>query len=169
MVGDAETTKKVYGLKITLKEYELMLAGMEKAGMKNISPHICVGLDFGRLKSEVKALQLVSKFHPPTIVITVFIPTQKTPMGEALPPKPEDVAKIIAVANLMFPKTPVSMGCVRPGGNHRDRVDRLAVLAGAAKIAVPSKTAFKEAERLGLKTKTFSNHMCCCASEMFMG
>ena len=166
VVGDEETPQKVYGLNLGPKTYETMLEGMVKAGIKNISPHVCVGLNFGKVGSEVNALKLISKFNPTVVVITVFIPTPGTPMENVPPPRPEDVAKTIAIANLMFPKTPVSLGCVRPGGTHRDLVDRLAVKVGVSKIAVPSRSAYKEAERLGLKVKVFHQNMCCCAEEV---
>ncbi|OYT56335.1 MAG: radical SAM protein [Candidatus Hecatellales archaeon ex4484_218] len=162
VVGDVETVRKVYGLNFRLEDYALMLDGMVKAGIKNISPHVCVGLHFGKIKGELEALNLISKFKPTVIVITVLIPTRGTPMEMVTPPKPEEVAKIIAIANLMFPKTPISLGCVRPGGVYRNILDKFAVKAGVSKIAVPSKAVFEEGEKLGLKMKIFQDYMCCC-------
>ena len=153
---------RIYHLNLKPEDYVSMLDGMVKAGIKNISPHICIGLDYGRLKGEIKALKIVSKFNPTVVVLTVLIPTKETPMEKVPPPKPEDVAKIVAIANLMLPKTPISLGCVRPGGTHRNHIDKLAVKAGVSRIAVPSKNAFKEAKKLGLKTKVFHKNMCCC-------
>ena len=165
VVGDSETVREVYGLSLKPKDYASMLNGMVKAGIRNISPHVCVGLHFGKLKGELKALEIVSRFNPSVVVLTVFIPTKGTPMEKFSPPKPEDVAKIVSIANLMFPKTPVSLGCVRPGGTYRNLVDRLAVKAGVSRIAVPSKSAFDEAEKLGLKIKVFHENMCCCVEK----
>jgi len=163
VVGDAKTTMQVYGLNIKPTDYEKMLKDMKKAGVKNISPHICIGLDFGVIKGELKALEIVSKYPPSVLVLTILIPTIGTAMENVQPPKPEDVAKIVAIANLMLPETPISLGCVRPGGVYRDAVDSLAIKAGISSIAVPSKSALMEAEKLGLRVKRFKENMCCCA------
>jgi uncharacterized radical SAM superfamily protein len=164
IVGDVRTTEKIYGIKLAPKDYELMLMGMEKAGIKNISPHICVGLNNGQLQGEIEALKIVSKFHPTTIVITVFIPTAGTPMENLSPPTPTNIGKIIAIANLMFPKVPISLGCVRPGKKYRQQIDRVAIKAGVAKLAVPSRAAVEEAEKFDLKAEIFKQNMCCCVN-----
>ncbi|MGP3667800.1 MAG: radical SAM protein [Candidatus Bathyarchaeota archaeon] len=163
VVGDVETTMQVYGLNVKLEEYEKMLDGMKKAGVKNVSPHVCIGLNFGRIKGELNALKIVSKHSPSVLVLTILIPTVGTPMEKVQPPKPEDVAKIIAIANLMLPETPISLGCVRPGGVYRNIVDSLAIKAGVSSVAVPSESALTEAKRLGLNIKRFKENMCCCA------
>jgi uncharacterized radical SAM superfamily protein len=81
-------------------------------------------------------------------------------MEDVPPPPPDTVGRIIAIAKLMYPDVPVSLGCVRPGKAYRRAIDAAAIRAGATKIAVPSLGAKKAAEELGLKIKDFEQ-MCC--------
>ncbi len=79
-----------------------------------------------------------------TIAIVVLIPTKETAMAEVDPSSPEDIAKVIAIANLMFPKTPVSLGCVRPGKTFRAKIDELAIKAGIGKLAIPTGNSLED-------------------------
>lgn len=165
VVGSAETTKNVYGVNITPEEYQKTLNALNAAGIPNISPHICVGLHFGTLLGEAKALELVSHAKVSTIAIVVLIPTKETAMAKITPSSPEDIAKIIAIANLMFPQTPVSLGCVRPGKTFRAKIDELAIKAGVGKLAIPAGNSLEIARNEGLKIKSFENIMCCSVDE----
>jgi len=162
VVGSQETSKKVFGIKISSEDYMKTFKALEKVGIPNISPHICVGLHFGRLKGEAKALELISKTKISTVVIVVLIPTKGTEMADVPPPSPEDVAKVIAIANLMFPRVPVSLGCVRPGKTYRSKIDEMAIKAGVGRLAIPTKSSIKVAAHMGLKTRFYYQVMCCC-------
>ncbi len=168
VVGSAETTKNVYGINITPQDYQKTLNALNAAGIPNISPHICVGLHFGKLLGEAKALELVSHANVSTIAIVVLIPTKETAMAEIVPSSAEDIAKVIAIANLMFPKTPVSLGCVRPGKTFRGKIDELAIKAGIGKLAIPSGNSLEIAKSEGLKIKSFEDVMCCSVDESQM-
>jgi hypothetical protein len=162
VVGSEETTKKVFGIKIGFEDYMETFKALAKAGIPNISPHICIGLHFGRLKGEAKALELISEIKASTIVIVVLIPTRGTAMADVPPPSPTDVAKVVAIANLMFPHVPVSLGCVRPGRIYRPKIDEMAIRAGVGSLAVPTESSFKVARRWGFKTRSYDKPMCCC-------
>jgi len=162
VVGSQETARKVFGIKISPEDYMKTFEALEKVGFPNISPHICVGLHFGRLKGEAKALELISKTKISTVVIVVLIPTKGTGMADVPPPSPKDVAKAIAIANLMFPRVPVSLGCVRPGKTYRSKIDAMAIKAGVGKLAIPTKSSIKVASQMGLKTRFYNQVMCCC-------
>lgn len=161
VVGSAETTRSVYGVEITPDDYSRTLAALNAAGIPNISPHICVGLHFGKLKGEAKALELVSHAKVSTITIVVLIPTKETGMANISPSSPEDVAKVISIANLMFQNTPVSLGCVRPGRDYRSNIDELAIKAGVSKLAIPTESSLRVARSQGLKIKSYDEIMCC--------
>lgn len=165
VVGSLETAKKVFGIKIGSEDYMRTFRALEKAGVPNISPHICVGLHFGRLKGEAKALELISKTKISTVVIVVLIPTEGTAMANVPPPSPEDVAKVVAISNLMFPRVPVSLGCVRPGKTYRPKIDEMAIKAGVDRLAIPTKSSIKVATRMGLKTRFYDQVMCCCLNK----
>lgn len=165
VVGSAETTHNVYGVDITPDDYSNTLAALNAAGIPNISPHICVGLHFGKLKGEAKALELVSHAKVSTIAIVVCIPTKETAMAGFLPSSPEDVAKVISIANLMFPNTPVSLGCVRPGKEYRSNIDEMAIKAGIGKLSIPSARSLEIIRSQGLIIKPYNDVMCCSVDE----
>jgi uncharacterized radical SAM superfamily protein len=123
-------------------------------------PHVIVGLDEGKLKGELDALKIIASAKPSAVVVIAFMPIPGTAMAKVKPPTPADIAKVTAAARLMFPKTPIALGCVRPKGMHRAETDVLALKAGVEAIAFPSEAAIEYAEAQGY---TFSFSSCCCA------
>jgi uncharacterized radical SAM superfamily protein len=161
VVGDAETVKEVLGLPGGPEDYRRTLQLLRDAGVKNLSPHIIVGLRFGKISGELAALDLLREFSPENIVIVVLIPTKGTEMENISPPGIDDVSKIISIARLMYPKTNISLSCVRPGGRYRLSLDAEAVKSGVNKMAVPSKSAYKMAKEFGLEIEEIKESRCC--------
>jgi hypothetical protein len=161
VVGDAETVKEVLGLDLGPEDYLRTLRLLRRFGVKNLSPHIIVGLNYGRIKGELAALEMLREFTPQNIVVVVLIPTKGTAMEGVSPPSVGDVSKIISIARLMYPSTNVSLSCVRPGGRYRLSLDAEAVKSGVNKIAVPSKAAYSAAEELGLEVEEIKESRCC--------
>jgi uncharacterized radical SAM superfamily protein len=158
IVGSSETTKAIYGVKIQKKKYIETLNAVKKAHFQIVSPHICVGLHFGKLLGELEALRIVSAINPTTIVLTVLMPLADTSMREYLV-KPLDVAKVIALAKIMFPNTPITLGCARSKGVNREKIEEIAISAGITNIAMPTRRAYETAKSYGLKIK---NYGACC-------
>jgi len=161
VVGDAGTVKEILGLPYGPEDYKKTLRLLRDAGVENISPHIIVGLHHGEIRGELAALTMLREIDPDNIVIVVFIPTKGTSMEKDPPPKIEEVAKIIAIARLLYPTKNISLSCVRPGGRYRTALDREAIKSGINKIAVPSKAAYKAAEELGLEVTEIKESRCC--------
>ena len=159
VVGSPEITKAVYGIAITPEDYAGTLAALEKAGMPIISPHVCVGLNFGNLSHELASLNLISGIKPTAVVITALMPLRGTPM-ERIHVKAFDVVKVVAVARLMFPNIPITLGCARSKGDDRTLIERLAIQAGVTNIAIPSDLTLDYAKTLGLKAESYA---ACCA------
>ena len=159
VVGLPETTKAVYGIEIKPEDYVGTLEALEKAEMPIISPHVCVGLNFGNLKHELASLKIISGVKPTTVVITALMPLRGTPM-EKVHVNAFDVVKIVSVARLMFPNVPITLGCARSKGADRALIEKLAIQAGITNIATPSNFALKHAESLGLTTECYA---ACCA------
>jgi uncharacterized radical SAM superfamily protein len=158
IIGSNKTIHEVYHLNVTLADYEQSLKNFTKVGLPFV-PHVLVGLHYGQLKGELKALKMIAKYSPSAIITIAFMPIHGTPMENVSPPKPEDIAKFLVSARLLLPKTPIVLGCMRPKGNHRKRTDRLAVLAGVSAIAFPVEGAIQLAESLKLEI-CFSS-LCC--------
>jgi uncharacterized radical SAM superfamily protein len=102
---------------------------------------------------------MIRDHGPSALVIIAFMPLHGTEMEKNRPPKPVDIARVIASARLMFSKTPMALGCMRPKGEHRVETDIMAIKAGVDAVAFPTEEAIKFAQQSG-KTATFSP-LCC--------
>jgi uncharacterized radical SAM superfamily protein len=158
VVGLEETTKEVYGVKIPPEKYLETLKALQQAKMPIISPHVCVGLNFGIMKHELASLKLIQQINPTTVVITAIMPLRGTPM-EAVKVVALDVVKVVAIAKLMFPHSTVTLGCARSKGSDRQLIESLSIQAGINAIAVPSEKTVKQAESMGLEIQGYS---ACC-------
>jgi len=158
IIGSDETIKEIYNLRMTVRDYADSLRALNKVNIPFV-PHVIVGLHYGKLKGELHALEMISECKPSALVIIAFMPIRNTEMEHVRPSKPTDIGKVIAAARLLFPETPLVLGCMRPKGEHRTRTDILAVKCGVDAIAFPSEEAIEFAESQGYTT-SFSP-MCC--------
>jgi uncharacterized radical SAM superfamily protein len=159
VIGDDETIREVCNLNATFKDYENSLTALHAAGL-TLVPHVIVGLSGGKLKGEFHALQMIAASEPSAVVIIAFMPIHGTAMAKTKPPTPTDIARVTATARLMFPNTPIALGCMRPKGKQQAETDVLALKAGADAIAFPSEEAIQYAEAEGY-VRNFSSY--CCA------
>jgi len=158
IIGSDETIREIYNLNVTVKDYENSLKALHEVGIVFV-PHVIVGLHYGKLKGEFHALKTISQYKPSALVMIAFMPIHKTEMETVAPPKPADIAKVITAARLMFPQTPLVLGCMRPKGKHREETDILAIKAGVNAIAFPSEEAIKFAKNQGYSV-SFSSFCC---------
>ena len=145
IIGSNETIREIYNMNVTVKDYEESLEALKKADLVFV-PHVIVGLDYGKLKGEMHALEMVSKHDPSALVIIAFMPIHGTEMRNVQPPEPLEIAKVLVTARLMLPATPMVLGCMRPRGTHRTETDILATKAGVNAIAFPAEEAIEYAE-----------------------
>ncbi len=157
LVGDDDTIAEVYGLTASVEDYLASYRALQK--YTRVVPHLCIGLNRGRFKGEYEALHFLRKEKVEAISMIIFRPTADTLFGNCQPPPPDEVAYFMASARLMFPRTPLYLGCMRPGGQYREVVDVYAVKAGFNKIVLPSPAARKEATMRGLSINT--SEECC--------
>ncbi|MGB9134542.1 MAG: radical SAM protein [Candidatus Bathyarchaeia archaeon] len=148
VVGSDETIKEIYNLEVAVEDYEESLRALSKAGVPTV-PHVLVGLHYGKLKGELPALGIISKYNPSAVIVIAFMPIRGTAMEKVAPPTPLDVGRVLVAARLMMPSTPLVLGCMRPKGVHRAKTDVLAVKTGVNAIAFPAKEAVELAKRLG--------------------
>ncbi len=158
IIGSDETIREIYNLNVAVEDYENSLQALDEAGIAFV-PHVIVGLHHGKLGGEFHALEMISRYKPSAVVVIAFMPIHGTEMAAVEPPKPTDIAKVIATARLMFPQMPLVLGCMRPKGKHRNKTDVLALKAGANAIAFPSEEAIKFAENQGYAL-SFSSFCC---------
>jgi uncharacterized radical SAM superfamily protein len=159
VIGSEGSIHDVYGLKGTSDDYDATLANLAAEGIA-LAPHIIVGLHGGELDGEFRALEMVRRYNPEVVVIVVFIPTDGTDYGNAQKPDINDVVEVITTARIMFPSTPLSLSCVRPGGRYRSILDEYALLSGVDRIAVPGRHCYRTAGEMGLDIMEVDT-MCC--------
>jgi len=158
IIGSDETLQEVYQLNAGVKDYDKSLRALHEAGVPSV-PHVLIGLHYGKIKGELHALEMISKYDPAAVIAIILTPIRGTLMEDVKPPTPEDIVKVFIVARLMMPTTPIVLGCMRPKGKHRLEADKLAVRAGVNAIAFPTEAAINLAESMGLAI-TFSP-LCC--------
>ena len=157
-VGDDETIREVYGLEAGVGDY---VAAYELLrSYATVVPHITVGLKGGRIAGEYEALDILEELGLEALTFIVFIPTPGTQYSDREPPRAEEVVDLLVEARLRFPGVPIQLGCMRPRGKYRDRLDPLAVRAGVNVIVSPSRRAVTVAEKLGLMVERREE---CCA------
>ncbi len=145
VVGSNETIKSVYGLKASVEDYRETLNSLKEAPVPHIVPHICVGLDFGKIRGEAAALAVARGIDPELVVILGLMPTPGTAMENVDPPSAEILARAITAAKLMCPEAGVALGCMRPRTG-KGRIEELAMRAGASRLVLPSRSTIETAE-----------------------
>ncbi len=147
VIGDDDTMKKVLKLDFGTDEIVKTLSALREADLP-VAPHIVVGLDYGNIRGEYEAIQIIKNFEPESVVIVSLMPLKGTPMENVTPPAPEDIARIIATVRIEMPDVQISLGCARDRSNPETCI--LAVDCGVNRIALPSDEAINKAQNYGL-------------------
>jgi len=156
-VGDDETIHEVYGLDCTVADYVETYVMLRRH--TRVMPHITIGLRGGAIGHEYPAMEKLQELGMEGMVFLVLIPTPGTRYADRQPPPIEAVVSILVEARLRFPDTPLLLGCMRPHGKYRARLDPLAVRAGVNKIVSPAREAVQLVEELGLSVA--QSRECC--------
>ncbi len=161
LLGDEHSIREVYHLDATLRDYKRAVADLVGAGIP-LTPHYIVGL--GASQSAVDGvLDILEEYRPRAFIVIALRPLRTTPMALTPPPAPEDVAFALAKARLRLKEVPLALGCIRPVGKLRERIDEMAVGTGINALAHPTPGAYGAASRGGLRV---IEKLTCC-SEVF--
>lgn len=151
IIGDQETIETIYHLNKTPQDYLQSMKTLVKNNIP-IAPHILIGLNYGSIKGEYHALHMITQTKPHSIVFVVITPKIGTPMEHITPPPPKEIGKLIAIARILNPTTPLTLGCTRPPGHHKQQTEHYALQAGINGIAYPLDETIEHAQKLGLTT-----------------
>ncbi|MFC1884997.1 hypothetical protein ACFL2O_09515 [Thermodesulfobacteriota bacterium] len=162
VMGDSDTASEIYHLE-SLAQVTKALDCLSKTGIE-LAPHVVAGLKYGKIESEEKALELISRYKPKALVIVSLTPLKETPMALVQGPTPLEIGRLIARARLLMPGTPISLGCERPRNKEGWMMEALAIRAGATRIAIWSDHAVETAAGLGLHVKYQGT---CCSLPFF--
>jgi hypothetical protein len=164
VIGADETIREVYHLDRPVADFEATLAALTATSM-NVSPHIVVGLHYGRVLGEPNALDIVSRYPVEALVLVVVMPFYALP-GQFAVPDTADVGRIFAEARRRLHDRQVLLGCARPPGLHKRAVDAYAVMAGLDGIAFPADGVVGVARAIG---RPFHQEHACCSIKLGAG
>jgi uncharacterized radical SAM superfamily protein len=158
IIGDQETISDVYHLDAIPKDYEVVLERLDRHGIPAI-PHIVLGHYFGKMNGEWAALDMIKKYPPKTLVLVILQPLTGTGMEGVVPPSVDEIGEFFETARSALPTTPILLGCARPLGPIKVKIDQLAIDAGLNGIAFPSEGIVGYASEKGLNP-SFVNACC---------
>ena len=157
VIGSERTIREVYHLNRPVDDFEATLAALCSTSMQ-VVPHIVIGLHYGRILGEAKALDIVGRHPIHSLVLVVVMPFYAPP-GTFVTPEPAEAGRIFHAARQRLPDQEIQLGCARPPGMHKRLTDSYAVMAGLDGIAFPADGAVAVAEAIG--RPTYQEHACC--------
>ena len=158
VIGAEQTIREVYNLDRPVADFEETLAALCSTSME-VTPHIVIGLHYGRLLGEENALEIVSRYPINALVLVVIMPFYARP-GSFVTPGTSDVGRIFGAARERLPDKQVLLGCARPPGMHKRVTDAYAIMAGLDGIAFPADGAVAVAHSIG---RAFEQAHSCCS------
>jgi len=148
VIGAQDTITQVYHLRRSVDDFERSLEALVATHMK-VVPHIVIGLHYGALLGEWRALEMVTRHRPDALVMVVVMPFYAPENRPFAVPDSADVGAFFLDARAALPDLPVLLGCARPAGRAKSEIDSYAVLAGLNGLAHPSDGMVELAVRLG--------------------
>jgi len=161
VIGADETIREVYHLDRPVADFEATLEALCATSME-VTPHIVIGLHYGRILGEANAFDIVSRHPVASLVLVVVMPFYAKPGSFAVPGTAE-VGRIFAEARARLGHRSVLLGCARPPGMHKRVTDTYAVLAGLDGIAFPADGAVAVARAVG---RPFEQQHACCSIKL---
>ncbi len=164
VIGAEETIRQVYHLDRPVEDFEATLAALCATSMQ-VSPHIVIGLHYGRILGEMNALDIIARHDTQALVLVVVMPFYARP-GTFVAPSTREVGELFLVAREVLPERQLLLGCARPPGMHKRVTDAYAVMAGLDGIAFPADGAVAVADAIG---RPFHQAHACCSVRLGEG
>jgi len=152
VIGAQETITNVYHLRRSVDDFERTLENLVRTPMR-VVPHIVIGLHYGRMLGEWRALEIIQRHLPDAVVLVVVMPFYAPEKKPFVTPDSTEVGRFFQAARKALPGTPLLLGCARPPGESRMQIDSYAVMAGLDGIAHPADGAVELAARLGRRVR----------------
>lgn len=159
VIGAQDTIAQVYHLKRSVDDFEHTLEALVATQLK-VVPHIVLGLHYGRLLGEWRALEIVARHRPDALVLVAAMPFYAPASRPFVTPDVHGVGQFFLDARRTLPELPLLLGCARPPGRARSQIDAYAVMAGFDGIAHPADGMVELAARLGRRVRVTPS---CCS------
>lgn len=162
VIGARDTIRQVYHLKREVDDFEATLARLVASPMR-VVPHIVLGLHYGYLLGEWRALEIVARHRPDALVLVVAMPVFASAIRPFRVPGHAVIGRFFHAARRRLPTLPLMLGCARPPGLARTHIDALAVMTGFDGIAQPAEGVVELAARAGRPVRVAAS---CCSSPL---
>lgn len=162
VIGDDETYQAVYHVPFGISRILSTLEILRRAEIP-VVPHVVCGLNYGEIKGEIRALEMIAPFAPSQAVLVSLMGIPGAKMAKLEGPGPWEIAEIIAEARMKMPDTMLGLGCARQRGNAR--IEELAIDAGVNRMVIPSDEAVQRARHYGLEIRY--QKTCCSVAADF--
>ncbi|MEN5082842.1 radical SAM protein [Bosea sp. TWI1241] len=159
IIGDQDTVREVYHLDRPVADFDASLGHLVAAGL-TVVPHIVVGLHFGRLRGEERALEIIARHRTGAAILVVLMPAFAMQGFGVV--DPVTAAGFFGEARQALDDRLLLLGCARPHGAARPTLDVAAVLAGFDGVAYPTDEAVQAARALG---RPFEHAHACCGTQ----
>ncbi len=147
VIGNDDTIKNVYKTDKKVGDIITTIKNLLNAQIPVI-PHIVVGLNYGKISGEYRAIELIKDFPVHTLVFVSLMPIPSTPMENIKTPTAEEIARLIINARFKMPDVSIALGCARKRG-YKD-IDLWAIECGVNRIALPAVEAVAKAKEYNL-------------------
>jgi len=148
VIGAQDTVSQVYHLRRPVEDFERSLENLVATSMK-VVPHIVIGLHYGRMLGEWRALEMIARYRPAALVLVVVMPFYAPAGRPFATPSSREVGRFFLDARAALPGLPILLGCARPAGRAKLEIDAYAVMAGLEGIAHPADGSVELALALG--------------------
>jgi len=157
---DSEIIQDIYHLKQTDEDFIRRFEMLHSRFLNKVVPHICIGLNYGRVKEEYKAIEYFSRFNIEKIVFIVFIPTPGTEMAQCEKPEIDDVINLFHYARERLASTKIQLGCMRPTGRYRQVLEERLISQNLVDtIVMPCRSSVELAHVMGYEC--IKKEACC--------
>lgn len=160
VAGSTTTLSSVCHLDVDLEVFPRMVRACKVRGIP-VMPHVIAGLDWGEVKGEYAAIEMIARERPDALVLVVLMPVPGTPM-EKVVVDPAVIDPVVLEARRANPDVPVLLGCAKPPGEFKEWLERRAVDCGFNGIAYPLQATVDHARARGLDV-VFTD-ACCTVS-----
>jgi len=162
VIGSAKTIRDVYGIDKTPDDYYDSMINCLEVNLP-MTPHIVVGLDFGKIEGEFEAVDMIRRVGARNLVFVVFVPKRGTRMENAPAPLLTEVIGVFEYAARTLRNARLALGCARPA-SYSVELEKAALDLGFDAIAYPHERTIKRVREEGLEA-VFMEECCCLQSD----
>lgn len=157
LYGTDTAVRETLGLRATAQDFLKVAEDLRDLQAPRVTPHICIGIEGGRVAGELEAISMLKALAPTALVFIVFTPTRGTRYEARQPPSTSDIVRVVRNAREQLPDTRLLLGCMRPRRNRTYEVD--VVGAGIDGVVMPARDTVERMREARIEMK--EKRTCC--------